>query len=147
MAVLSALLSAYRSWRRLIRCSVRSSPTSPKSRKTMRPVSGSTRTFPGWGAPWENTYMRRVPGRGVAVEEPVDEDLPDEGPDEHAAEVAGVEAGGPQAVGVGQLDAIDELRGQDALAGAAGVDDRDVDLREPLHRLGDPPGVVRLVAI
>ena len=55
----------------------------------------------------------------IAVEEAVDEDLLDERPDEDRAQVGRVHAGGAQALDVGDLDALHELRGQDARAWSA----------------------------
>ena len=88
-----------------------------------------------------------VAGVRVAVEEAVDQDLLDDRPDEHGAELGGVEAGGAELVGLRDLDAVDELHGDDALAGQLVPDERDVDLGEALHPVGEAPGVVRLVAV
>ena len=88
-----------------------------------------------------------VAGVRVAVEEPVHQDLLDDRPDEDGAELRGVEAGRPQLVRLRDLDPVDELHRDDPLAGQLVVDGRDVDLREALHPVRQPAGVVRLVAV
>ena len=132
MPEMSTSLSAYTSPRRSTRCSVRRRPIRPRSRKTIRLVAGSTRTLPGCGS---------------RVEEAVDEDLLDDRPHERRPELARVEAGLAEAVGIGDLDAVDELHRQHAAGRQVLVHDRDVDLLEPRHRVGEPSGVIRLVPV
>ncbi len=83
----------------------------------------------------------------VAMEEAVDQDLLDDRPDEDGPEFGRVEAGRPELVRLRDLDAVDELHGDDALAGQLVEDQRDVDLREALHPVGEAASVVGLVPI
>ncbi len=62
-------------------------------------------------------------------------------------ELGGVETGGAEFIGLRDLDAVDELHGDDALARQLVVDGRHVDLGEARHAVGEAAGVVGLVAI
>ena len=114
------------------RWSVRSSPTRPKSRKMICPVSGSTRTLPGCGSPWKKPSMRTCLISARMKTEP---------------RWLVSASGGLEPVDVGDLDAPDELGGQDPRP------ERSVSTTGMwisgnfCHRLRDPLGVVRLVAV
>ena len=94
--------------------------------------SGSPRMLPGCGSPWKKPSTRTC----LMI-----------GPDEDRAELGRVEAGRAELVRLRDLDPVDELHRDDALAGQVVVDERDVDLREARHPVGQAPGVVRLVAV
>ena len=83
----------------------------------------------------------------VGVEEAVDEDLLDDRPHERRPELARVEAGIAERLGIGDLDAVDELHRQHAAGRQLLVHDRDVDLLELRHRVGEPSGVIGLVPV